>query len=149
MRESNGEVCPGEAQCTSDRTKGRIAGLEGRVQKRTLKNYCHNQTANKDNGLFTGCPLYDTKPENTPATLYGAIEAAEILRGYKQRGVLPPITEMTAWEYSCFETAEEASDLIESEQAKKLQGNQSNGGTEESPLGKTGQQGENSVFKDW
>lgn len=138
--------CPGEKTCISDPFKGRIASLEGKREGRTLENYCHNKVATASNGLKQGCPLYDTKPENTPSKLLGAIEAAELLRRYKLRGLLPPITELTAWEYCCFDVAEEAADKIEAEALRESTDSSSSSSTNKiggkgtiTPLGVSGE----------
>jgi hypothetical protein len=117
------------------------------VQCRTLENYCHNKEATPSNGLKQGCPLYDTKPENVPPSLVGAIEAAESLRSYKANDCLPPITELTAWEYACFDIAENASRKIEAEAAKEA--TKQSASKQETPLGLAGQESSDSVFKDW
>ncbi len=156
----NGKSCPGEQFCTTNEDTGEIAGMHGRLEHRTLENYCHNKEATKSNGLKPGCPLYDTKPENVPVGIIGAIDAAESLRRYKKRGTLPPIDELTAWEYCCFDTAEEASDTIESEEAQKtIDGagdpakpnapTKFGGGKGMTPLGESGKIEEGGAFSNW
>lgn len=143
--------CPGEHECTTDKVLGQIGSIHGQREGRTLENYCHNKVATKSNGLKTGCPLYGTKPENTPPSLYGAIEAAEILRRYKQRGTLPPISELSAWEYCCFDTAEAAADKIEAEvlsEANKGNGNK-NAPKTATPLGISGEIEEGGAMSGW
>lgn len=124
-----------------------IAGVQGRVQKRTLKNFCHDKEPTKENGLHKGCPLYDTKPENTPAYLYPAIEAAEELRELKEIGLLPSIHELSAWEVCCYKVAEMASRVVEAEAMKEIT---SKGSDKQTPFGELGQeQKEGGAFSDW
>lgn len=151
FRVLDGKSCPGEKFCTTDETKGEIAGPFGRREGRTLENYCHKEQPTLTNGLKQGCPLYDTKPENTPPGLIGAIEAAETLRRYKQRGCLPSIDEMSAWEFCCFDTAEEASDKVEAEMLKESStGSGKNSAVgQQTSLGEFGKSKEGGAFKDW
>lgn len=150
LRKLDGKTCPGQGRCTTDRTNGEIAGVHGRVQGRTLENYCHDKEATKENGLKHGCPLYNTKPENVPPSLIGAIEAAEELRELKELGLLPSINELTAWEVACFKAAEHASRKIEAEAIKEMNSNSSgNSSDRQTPLGEFGEQSADSVFKDW
>lgn len=144
VRNLDGKSCPGEEKCLSNKVYGQIGGVHGRVQGRTLENYCHDAEPNKENGLHKGCPLYPTKPESTPPSLYAAIDTAETLRRYKQRGCLPSIHELTAWEFCCFDTAEEASDKIDAEFAPGADKN-----SKETPLGISGEEGEDSAFSNW
>lgn len=148
MRKLEGKSCPGEHRCKTDKLNGEIGGIHGRVQGRTLENYCHNKEATKDNKLQQGCPLYDTKPENVPPSLIGAIEAAEELRELKELGLLPTINELTAWEVCAYRVAERASRKIESE-ALKESGDKGSSSKQNTPLGEAGLEGEDSVFKDW
>jgi hypothetical protein len=152
FRKLDGRSCPGEHKCTTEGT-GEIGGFYGRKNERTLENYCHNQVPTPLNGLKSGCPLYETKPENVPPSLMGAIDAAETLRRYKQRGCLPHIEEMTAWEFCCFDTAEEASEKIESEAIKDASGDKKGSGNsdtnKQTPLGEFGKGKEGGAFKDW
>ena len=145
--------CPGERECTSNKFTGEIAGRHGQLQGRTLENYCHNTVATANNGLKQGCPLYDTKPENVPDVLVGAIDAAETLRRYKQRGCLPTINELTAWEYCCYDTAEEASDTVEAEEIEgETEGTSSSSTSavgKQTSLGAFGVAKEGGAFKDW
>lgn len=119
--------------------------MVGRVQGRTLENYCHDSLPTAQNGLKAGCPLYHTKPENTPNSLLGAIDAAEILRRYKERGCLPSIDEMSAWEFACFDSAEEASDRVQSEMIKPS--TQQSTSEKQTPMGELGKGG--GAFDNW
>lgn len=141
-------TCPGEYECQNNKVTGEIGGLHGIREKRTLENYCHDKPATKDNKLKAGCPLFATKPENVPPSLIGAIEAAELLRRYKQHGLLPPISELSAWEFCCFDTAESASNEVEAEAMKEATANTTTTGTD-SPMGKMGEVGEDSAMKNW
>jgi hypothetical protein len=147
-----GHSCPGENVCSTDKFRGEIAGIHGKSQGRTFENYCHKEIPTKENGLKPGCPLFDTKPENTPPSLLGAIEAAETLRRYKTRGSLQPITELSAWEWCCFDTAEEVSDMLESE-ANIEALNDSKDGTsttgKQTAMGELGKGKEGGAFSDW
>jgi hypothetical protein len=127
--------------------EGQIASLYGQREGRTLENYCHDQIATAENKLRPGCPLYSTKPENVPPSLIGAIDAAEMLRRYKLRGVLPPITELTAWEFCAFDTAEEASDEITAEDMKKADGTAP--AANPTPLGVSGEIEKNGAMSGW
>lgn len=102
-------------------------------------------------GLLTGCPLYDTKPENTPPSLYAAIDTAEELRELKELGLLPTINELTAWEVCCYRVAEAASRLIEAEEWERLEEeNRKKGtGSEDNPKGKLGQTETGGAFSNW
>lgn len=147
LSELDGKVCPGEEFCTTDEAHGEIAGVFGRSQGRTLENYCHCEESTKFNGKKQGCPLYPTKPENTPKSLLGAIDTAEVLRRYKQRGTLPTIYELTAWEYCCFDTAEEASEVVQNEKLKEASNDSKNTDTD---FGKIGQGEEDGgAFSKW
>lgn len=133
LRKLDGQrSCPGEHICTSDRKHGQIAGVKGRIDGRSLKNYCHDKEPTPFNGLLAGCPLYATKPENVPPHLFAAIEAAEELRELKELNLLPSINELTAWEVCCYRVAEGASRKIEAEamqEATNKSGNQTPMGT--------------------
>lgn len=72
------------------------------------------------NRLKEGCPFFDTKPENVPKKLLGAIQTAEEFRENKELGLLEPtLVKITAFEYECYKTAEAASRLIEAEEAEE------------------------------
>lgn len=146
-RTLDGKSCPGEHKCTTDLISGEIGGTYGSRQGRTLENYCHGEVASFEKGLKQGCPLFPTKPENTPQSLYGAIEAAETLRRYKHHGILPPVSELSAWEFCCFDTAEEASDEVEAEYLKEA----SNQGStpQKTPMGISGQIEEGGAMSGW
>lgn len=101
------------------------------------------------NGLKTGCPLYPTKPENVPKNLMGAISAAETLRTYKTLGVLPPLSELSAWEFTCLTTAEAASSTIEAEALQNATGNQGPAINKSSPMGEVGLVEEGGAFSGW
>jgi hypothetical protein len=151
FRKLDGKGCKGEFHCTT-KEDGEIGSKEGQRQGKTLENYCHNQQATKDNGLKNGCPLYDTKPENTPPSLYSAIDTAETLRNYKKLGVLPTLSELSAWEFACLSIAESASDTVEAESLKETtEGTKPNkvGTGTETPLGIAGQLGEDSAMAGW
>lgn len=75
--------------------------------------------ATAKNGLKSGCPLYDTKPENIPAILSSAIDVAEDLRELKALDMLPSLDDITAWEFCCYRTAERAVRKIEAERQDK------------------------------
>ena len=150
MHKLKGKSCPGEAICTSDRKDGEIAGVRGRSQGYTLKNHCHNGFDNEGNpldmisGFREPCPYFDTKPENTPRYLQGAISAAEELKEEKRLGLLKPdLSQLTAFEYVCFRAAEYASDTIEAEIMEEAQTNQG----EVPPVEKFGQGGD--PFGNW
>lgn len=152
FKKLDGKSCPGEYVCTQTE-EGEIACNLGQREGRTLENYCHNIKASKDNGLKNGCPLYDTKPENTPASLLGAIDTAETLRNYKKLGVLPTLKELTAWEFATLSIAEMASDIVEAETVKEAADSTSSGkvgtGTM-TPLGVAGIiDPEESAMRDW
>lgn len=84
----------------------------------------------KENRLLQGCPLYNTKPENMPATLTTAIHTAEDLRNLKELGLLPSLDDMSAWEFTCLDAAERASRTIQNEKiiesSKKAQQDKTN-----------------------
>lgn len=147
-KKNNGRSCPGEKVCTTDKIVGEIAGTYGTSQNRTLENYCHCELPTKENGLKQGCPFYDTKPENVPVGLTGAIQTAELHRKYKVRGCLPTIDEMTAWEFCCFDTAEEASDVVQNEALNESDNSGSVVGKETS-MGEFGKEKEGGVFSNW
>lgn len=154
LRQLKGKVCPGESVCLNDKEKGEIAGPFGRAQKRTLENFCHDQTATPFNALHAGCLLYPTKPENTPPSLYAAIDTAEELRELKDLNLLPSINELTSWEVCAYRVAESASRLIEAEEIQKSNKEQNkqtigNGKTEFTSKGKLGQVEKGGAFDNW
>jgi hypothetical protein len=148
-RKNNGKSCPGEKVCTSDALIGQIAGLHGKTEGRTLQNFCHKELPTKENNLKQGCPFYDTKPENVPESLLGAIETAELLRKYKTRGCLPPIEDLTAWEFCCYDVAEDASDAVQNEAANADSGNTESVVGKETPMGEFGKEKIGGAFSHW
>lgn len=129
MRKLEGKCCPGEAVCTSNRKDGEIAGVRGRSQGYTLQNHCHNEEVTPFNGLKEPCPFFDTKPENIPHRIIGAVQTAEEYRELKELGLLKnDLGSLTAFEYECYRTAEAASRLVESEAIKDARSG--NGGEE-------------------
>jgi hypothetical protein len=121
LRKLDGKSCPGEAVCTSDRKNGQVAGVHGRSQGYTLKNHCHNAEVTPFNGLKEPCPFFDTKPENVPANLLGAIQTAEEFKELKMLGLLEPnLDKITAFEYTCYAAAEYAANTIEAEEIDRM-----------------------------
>jgi len=135
-----GDGCPGEHTCTTDTKKGVIAGLQGRTQGWTLENHCH-----KDRGRG-GCPLFDTKPENVPSSLYSAIDTAEDLRELKEINLLPTIEKLTSWEVCCYRVAEAATREVDAEEYAKREKDQQSGSIGDPSLGELD---EDSVFSSW
>jgi hypothetical protein len=66
------------------------------------------------------CPFFDTKPENVPDNLVGAIQVAEEFKELKMLGLLPAFEKVTAFEYECFRAAEYASATIEAEAIEEM-----------------------------
>jgi hypothetical protein len=54
-----------------------------------------------------------------PTKLIGAIHAAEEYKELKMLGLLPPLSQVTAFEYECYKTAEYAANTIEAEETAK------------------------------
>ena len=77
-------------------------------------------------GLKEPCKRYDTKPENVPINLIGAINTAEELRELKELALLPALAKLTAYEFECYRIAEGASRTIEAEYYKEMSEQQKN-----------------------
>ncbi len=93
-----------------------IGSTKGRYKGRTLENYCHDCKLETGSRLQKGCPLYPTKPENTPSYLINPIQTANQLRTDKELGTLNHfLPNLTAWEYTCLNAAEIASNQVQSE----------------------------------
>jgi hypothetical protein len=66
------------------------------------------------------CPYFNTKPENVPVNLLGAIQAAEECKEEKMLGLLKPdLDSLSAFEYTCYKVAEYAANTVDSEETKK------------------------------
>jgi hypothetical protein len=93
------------------------------MRKRTLENYCHDKELSVANRVQEKCPLFKTKTERLTETLSHGIGVAEEFRKYKRLGLLPPLDEMTAYEFMCLDTSdsaiEEAQAEIQKEEEKK------------------------------
>ena len=128
MRKLDGKSCPGQVFCTSNRKEGEIAGVKGRAQGYTLQNHCHNEEVTPFGHLKEGCRFFDTKPENVPQNLLGAIQTAEEFRELKELNLLPKLHQITGFEFECYRTAENASRVIEAEAMEEASnGTQSKG----------------------
>lgn len=121
--------------CTSDRKEGEIAGVRGRSQGYTLKNHCHNEEVTPFNGLKEPCHFFDTKPENVPENLVGAIQVAEEFKELKMLGLLPRFEKVTAFEYECYRAAEYASATIEAEAIEEMNQQAKKGATGKEKIG--------------
>lgn len=95
-----------------------IGSQYGKLRKRSLENYCHNKVATAKNRLQQGCFLYETKDNFTPSLAH-SIETAEQFRNFKELGLLPTLTEISAYEFTCFDAAEAAVRKINNEITKK------------------------------
>lgn len=91
-----------------------------------------------------GCPFFDTKPENVPKNLLGAIETAEEMRVLKRLELLPSLDKMTAYEFECYKAAEFAHDTIEAEEMEKAMEGTNNNPPQQEKFGSG-----DSPFKDW
>ena len=118
-----------------------IGSKYGRMKKRTLENYCHNQivtakTARCSDGSNrqAGCPLYETKPDNLTESLAHSVDTAEQFRNFKELGLLPTLDKISAYEFICFDNAERAVRKINDEISKEStdKANKNSGNTEDS-----------------
>lgn len=66
------------------------------------------------------CPYFNTKPENVPTKLVGAIHTAEEFKEQKMLGLLAPdLSKLTAFEYECYKAAEYAANTVQAEETAK------------------------------
>ncbi len=103
-----------------------IGSKYGRLKKRTLENYCHNEVVtaktpkcSDGSNKQQGCFLYKTKSDNLGLALNYAIDTAEQFRSFKELGLLPTLDDISAFEFACFESAEKAVRKIENERIKE------------------------------
>jgi len=93
--------------------------------KRTLENYCHNEVitakskCSDGSRKLQGCPLFGTKSDNIGESLAHSVDTAEQFRNFKELGLLPPLTQISAYEFTCLDAAERAVRRITDEQNKK------------------------------
>lgn len=67
-------------------------------------------------GFKEPCPYFDTKPENVPRNLIGAIQTAEEFKEHKLLQVNINLDKITAFEYECYRIATYASTTVEAEE---------------------------------
>ena len=65
--------------------------------------------------IYPGCPLFPTKPENTPQELMAAVEAAEDLRRFRRRGGVINESDWTVFELACIDAVDEAEDEMQAQ----------------------------------
>lgn len=103
-----------------------IGGRYGRMKKRTLENYCHNMVVTKKNWKCSdgsdrqqGCFLYETKSDNLSEGVAHSIDTAEQFRNFRELGLLPTLDQISAYEFTCLDSAERAVRKINDEISKK------------------------------
>jgi hypothetical protein len=135
LDKTDGLSCPGEAKCLefkdndvpTDAVESMTIGCKyGRMKGRTLENYCHNQVVTIKNSRLpdgsnrlAGCPLYETKSDNLSEALAHSIETAEQFRNFRELNLLPPLTEISVYEFTCFDAAERAVRKVNDEITKR------------------------------